>query len=381
MLRLNVLLLFALMAIGSFPSAYAQDPPAAENAEPQAEQPIDFEYARGLLQKRRAGGTLTAEEAAYLERAMAARRAGQQPGGQQPGVRRPGTQEPRATTGLVPLSAMSADDRYKEEDGGLYGGGSNRPGEELQKAADAALAKIVPRNAAGEPAEDGKVVFVSISMSNATQEFSHFKRLADADSAKSPRVTIVDCAQGGQAMAEWADPQARAWEIAQQRIKAAGCTAEQVQAAWVKIANKAPSGSLAEHGRKLQRDTLEVVRLAREKFPNLQVVYLSSRTYGGYASGNLNPEPYAYESGIVARWLIQEQFAAENKDLPVMVWGAYLWADGEKPRAGDELTWLRDDFGGDGVHPSTSGREKVAQLLLNFLKEDPLASGWFTEKK
>ena len=52
---------------------------------------------------------------------------------------------------------------------------------------------------------------VSISMSNATQEFSVFKQLADADPAKSPRVKVVDCAQGGQAMAQWATPDARPW--------------------------------------------------------------------------------------------------------------------------------------------------------------------------
>ena len=43
----------------------------------------------------------------------------------------------------------------------------------------------------------------------------------------------------------------------------------------------------------------------------------------------------------------------------------------------DKLVWERADFGNDGVHPSDSGRQKVAELLLNFLATDPLAKPWF----
>ena len=81
---------------------------------------------------------------------------------------------------------MSADARYQNEDGGLYGGGQNSPPEERRAAAERALAQIRPLDTKGRPANDGRIVFVSISMSNATQEFSFFKRLADADPVKSP---------------------------------------------------------------------------------------------------------------------------------------------------------------------------------------------------
>src|SRR5688572_16509861 len=77
----------------------------------------------------------------------------------------------RDKIGQKPLSEMSADDRYKEQDGGLYGGGKNAPPEEHRTSATAALAKIKPLDAAGGPAENGTIGFVSISMSNATQEF------------------------------------------------------------------------------------------------------------------------------------------------------------------------------------------------------------------
>jgi hypothetical protein len=291
--------------------------------------------------------------------------------------------------GQKPLTEMSASDRYKGQDGGLYGGGKNEPPESHRKAALAALEGIARLDAAGRPAENGIIGFVSLSMSNATQEFSLFKRLADADRAKSPRVTIVDCAQGGQAMAEWVDPEGQPWQVTSERLAAAHVSQAQVQVAWIKLANKGPQGDLMEHGKKLENDTMAVIQNAKKKFPNLRIVYLSSRIYGGYAMGPLNPEPYAYESGFVVRWLIQRQIKGDkalNYDpkrgevrAPVLVWGPYFWADGTTPRKADGLVYRREDLGPDGTHPSASGREKVARMMLDFFKTNALAKPWFAK--
>jgi hypothetical protein len=348
--------------------------PAAKAAEP-----IDFNRARPLLEKRRRGEALTAAETAYLDRAIEARRRAERD--------RPPAAAQADTSKLKPLSEMTATDRYKGADGGLYGAGSNVPPDAHRKAAEAELKRIEPLDAEGKPAANGKIVFISISMSNATQEYSRFKSVADADRAKSPRLTIVDCAQGGQAMAEWIDPQARPWVEAERRLQAAGVTPQQVQVAWVKLANKGPRGDLAEHGKKLEKDTLAVVQNARTTFPNLRIAYLGSRIYGGYAGSALNPEPYAYEGAFVVRWLIQRQIKGDA-DLnftaaqgavkaPLLLWGPYLWANGTTPRQGDGLLWKREDLAGDGTHPSDSGRDKVARLLLDFCKTDPLARPWF----
>ena len=282
---------------------------------------------------------------------------------------------------------MTAADRYLGQDGGLYGGGKNTPPEAHRKAALAARDRIEPLGRDGKPSVDGKILLVSVSMSNATQEFAMFKRLADRDEAKSARVQIVDCAQGGQAMAQWAVPDGAPWATAMQRIADADASPEQVQVAWIKLANMGPGGDLEEHGRTLQRDTLAVVQNAKARFPNLKLVYLGSRIYGGYASRGLNPEPYAYESAFATRWLIQDQIAGReelNHDpakgdvkSAVLLWGPYLWGDGVKPRSADRLVWLREDFVDDGTHPSMSGREKVARLLLEFFKNDETATKWF----
>jgi len=190
-------------------------------------------------------------------------------------------------------------------------------------------------------------------------------------------------------MAEWVSPDANAWKVTDRRLGAAEVTHPQVQVAWIKLANKGPRGDLEQHGRTLQRDTQAVVANAKARFPNLRIAYLSSRIYGGYTRGALNPEPYAYESAFVCRWLIQDQIKGKaelNYDpakgtvkAPLLVWGPYLWADGTKPRAGDGLVYLREDLRGDGTHPSDPGQEKVARLMLAFYKSDPLARSWFAK--
>ncbi len=306
------------------------------------------------------------------------------------GNQRKGKEAPRdggkTSVGLKPLNEMSANDKYKGEDGGLYGGGKNDPSEAHLAAAKKESEKIVPLDADGKPARDGKIGLVSISMSNATQEYSMFKQIADKDEMKSPLVAIVDCAQGGQAMAQWVDPKARAWVEADRRLAAAKVSPNQVQVVWVKLANIRPTGELADHGKKLQKDTLAVLHNAKARFPNLRIAYLGSRIYAGYAASPLNPEPYAYESAFVVRWLIQDQIKG-NADLsyadgkaPLLLWGPYFWGDGTTPRQSDKLVWERKDLAGDGTHPSQSGREKVANMLLTFFKTDALASKWFVKK-
>jgi hypothetical protein len=303
----------------------------------------------------------------------------------------------RPSVGLKPLTEMTAVDRYKGEDGGLYGGGTNDPPPAHLQAASVETARIEPLGADGKPAPEGTIALVSISMSpgaraaraepNATQEFSVFKEFAEKDTMKSRRLAIVDCAQGGQAMAQWVDPQGPAWLETDRRLQTAGVSRQQVQVVWVTLANIQPTGELTEHGRKLQRDTLIVLQNAKARFPNLRIAYLGSRIYAGWTTIPLNPEPYAYEGAFVVRWLIQDQIAGDpglNFDpsegavkAPLLLWGPYLWADGTTPRKADGLIYERKDLLGDGTHPSDSGRRKIAEMLLAFFRTDPLARTWY----
>jgi hypothetical protein len=303
--------------------------------------------------------------------------------------------EERSSVGLKPLSEMSADDRYKGEDGGLYGGGKNEPPTAHQAAAREELRRITPLDGQGRPSREGKIVFLSVGMSNTYGEFALFKDLADREPKKSPEVLLVNGAVGGAGAASWAKGAERVWSTVMDRLKEAGVSPEQVQVAWMKHADPGPvpDSEPLEYAKKLRDWEISILNLLKSRFPNLRLCYLSSRIYGGYNAAGIrlvNPEPFAYESAFSVRWLIQDQIKGEprlNYDpakgplrSPLLLWGPYLWADGISPRKQDGLVWERKDLGEDGVHPSKAGGRKVADLLVKFFKTDALAAAWFTKE-
>lgn len=291
------------------------------------------------------------------------------------------------TKRLVPLTELGAV-TYAGQPGGLYPGGVNTMPAGHLAAGLAHAAAITPLDTLGAPSANGRIVVLSVGMSNTTQEYSTFIPLANGSGLMNPRVLLVDGAQGGQTAAVFANPAANAWTVIENRLRNAGVRATQVQAVWLKEANAGPTQGFPAAAQLLRDDLRAIVQNLHAKFPNLKLCYLSSRIYAGYASSALNPEPYAYESAFAVRWLIEEQLdgsAALNPDssagpvmAPWLAWGPYLWADGLVPRA-DGLTWECVDFSTtDGTHPATSGRDKVAQRLLEYFTIAPTAAPWFS---
>jgi len=350
---------------------------------------IDWDKAKQLYQREQSGQSLTPEENAYLQKAKAVRAEMQRNGQPMPGSNPPPVPPATPQTGLVPLTDLTGD--YKGEDGGLYGKGQNEPPPELAAAAKAQTAKIQPLDAQGKPSPDGKIVLLSIGMSNTTGEFSAFLPIANADPAKSPKLVIVDGAQGGQTADRIAQNTNPFWTTIEHRLQAAGVTPQQVQVIWLKEAIAQPRDGFPAEMVKLKNSLIDDLDIAQSRYPNLRVAYLSSRTYAGYATTALNPEPYAYESAFANRWVIEAQMKSEPKlnydpakgpvTAPLVLWGPYLWADGVKGRKIDGLVWNKDDYGPDGTHPNqTSGCPKVANLLLTFFKTNSNTQLWFTGK-
>jgi hypothetical protein len=301
----------------------------------------------------------------------------------------------KTSVGLKPLTELGTE-LYKDVPGGLYPDGKNlRPAK--HEAAGLVLAReIQPLDANGRPdSESGRMVLLSIGMSNTTQEFSAFLQIANKDSDKNPKLVIVDGAQGGMSAGRIIVPEdgasgAKFWTTVNQRLESAGVMPAQVQIAWVKEADPRPRLEFPAHALQLQNELAIIAKILKQRFPNIKLAYYSSRIYGGYATTLLNPEPFAYESAFAVKWLIQSQIEGQpelNYDpavgevkAPWLSWGPYLWADGLTKRhdgLNDGLVWECDDFQEDGTHPSAKGRQKVANLLLNFFKTDPTARPWF----
>lgn len=298
---------------------------------------------------------------------------------------------PRALDGL-------GRDTYLGFTGGLYGNGSNTMPAAHRAEALRRLPLIRPRDRTGVPDAAGKVVLLSIGYSNVTQEFCSgsaagcaphsFTGQALADPAVNhTTLAIANGASGGQTAPTWDDPADANYDrVRDQVLTPAGLAEPQVQVVWIKVANAGPQTSLPAAGAdafSLFTDWGEILRALRVRYPNLQLVFASSRTYGGFATGTLNPEPFAFESGLAVQWVIDAQ-ARESVttragdvrygSVPWVGWGPYIWAAGASDPA---LGWVRADFAADGVHPSTSGVRKVGALLLAFLKGSELTQCWF----
>ncbi len=312
-----------------------------------------------------------------------------------------------SSTGLTPLNDLGAG-TYLGFQGGLYENGTNAVPAGHAAAGLAQAAAVQPLDTNGAASATGKVVLLSVGMSNTTQEFCSGNSALPCSSwtfmgqaAVDPRVNhetlaVVNGAAGGQSAATWdelSDPNYD--RVRDTRLAPQGLSEQQVQAAWVKVANPGPNSSLPSptaDAYTLEMQMGNIVRVMKMRYPNLRLVFLSSRIYAGYATTTLNPEPYAYQSGFSVKWLVQAQVdQMRNNGVPVdpragdlnygggapwVAWGPYLWADGLVPRS-DGLVWLQADLQPDGTHPSPSGQEKVGTMLLDFFTSSPFVRSWF----
>jgi hypothetical protein len=295
------------------------------------------------------------------------------------------------TSKLKPLTELGTG-KYQGFEGGLYPGGKNERPSAHEKAGLALARQVVPRDADGKPSDDGKIVLLSVGMSNTSQVSMGFQQHLKNAEGINPRLVFVNGAQGGMTAAAIQDPDdggrgTKYWTEVDRQLKRAGVTRAQVQAVWIKQADAGPSQGFPGYARTLQGELRKVVQVLARRFPNVKLTYLSSRTFGGYARSRLNPEPYAYESGFSVKWLIEEQLkgdSALNFDAgkgtvkaPWLSWGPYLWANGMTKRT-DGFFYTEADFtANDGTHLSQSGVRKTGQLMLDFFKSDSTTRTWF----
>jgi hypothetical protein len=300
-------------------------------------------------------------------------------------------------SGVKPVSEMAPGETYKGAQGGLYPGGKNERPPDHEAAGLALAGQIEPLDREGKPSPDGKIVLMSVGMSNAIQAFGAFVILAQTDPEINPRVVLVNAAQGSMTADLVQDvdgglllPDGSRWKYwprVDEILQRSGVTRAQVQSAWIKEADRGPDQGFPGHARILQGELANIVRILYDRFPNLKLVYLSNRTYAGWAKIRLNPEPYAYESGFAVKWLIEDQIHGDpalNFDgrrgpvrAPWLGWGPQLWANGTTPRS-DGFRFEQADFSPvDGTHESPQGQEKIGRLFLHFFKTDSTTRGWF----
>ncbi len=297
---------------------------------------------------------------------------------------------PNTTTPMTALTDLGTG-TYQGYEGGLYPNGSNvRPASHDSDGVGFALG-IQPLDSNGNPSPTGKYVLMAIGESTAQQEFSRFLPIANADPAKNPALVLVNGAQGGATPNNFTSTTSAYWStVLNNYLPQNGVTAKQVVAIWMEDTDGITTGSFPSDMTTMQSQYETMMQTMLQLFPNLKMVYFSSRVYGGYSNGMatlIDPEPYAYEAGFAVKWAIGDQlngnanlnYNAKNGPVvaPWMSWGPYYWANGMLGRA-DGLEWDCADFSPDGTHPaSTYGQLKVATALLNFLKTDDTTTPWY----
>jgi hypothetical protein len=337
----------------------------------------------------------------------------------------------------IPLMDMTAKQNYLSFPGGLYENSSDTVPPSHDADGKSIAATIQPLDANGNPSASGRIVFASIGMSNAADEFGQFiGQAAASSSVNHTTLVLVNGAHGGITACYWVVPtgpppcsvntENQFDRVQEDVLTPLGVTEAQVQIVWLKEANGGPGvqGCGSSGGQPCQAlcdptvsgcsNTVtgtealryesqmgEILRAAKTRWPNLKLAFLSTRVYAGYAVVDINPEPYAYEYGYSAQWFIEAQInqiqtgtvdpTAGNLNYndgmaPWIAWSAYIWANGDVPRS-DGLIWCYGqsdapcsgevDFQDDGTHPNSEGQAKVASMLMNFFLNSPYTTGWF----
>jgi hypothetical protein len=105
------------------------------------------------------------------------------------------------------------------------------------------------------------------------------------------------------------------------------------------------------------------------KFPSVQAVYTTSRSYGGFSTNPARGEPHSYEEGhALNKW------HAEHSNVSGIWygWGPYIWGPdcATNTTNASKVCYVLADFQADGVHPAKGGRDKISQMIHSrFLQE------------
>jgi hypothetical protein len=226
-------------------------------------------------------------------------------------------------------------------------------------------------------AVDGLVGVVCVGMSNASQECADFigRVTTVYAAAVNPSVRVVNCAVGGHAIERWIDTlyDATLWDdCIARKVPAAGLRPDQVRVLYHKAANQFTTGAggaalppypaAGSDYENFVRNLGAFAGRVRAKFPAVQAVYTSSRSYGGFAGSVARGEPLSYEEGHALNTWLRDHTAVQGVWYG---WGPYLWAPacGTGPTNGGGVCYDRADYVGDGVHPSASGTAKMSALL------------------
>jgi hypothetical protein len=145
---------------------------------------------------------------------------------------------------------------------------------------------------------------------------------------------------------------------------------------------RCPPDSASDYFR-FQQDLTQFADVLRRRMPSVQAVYVSRRSYGGFAESPGRGEPLSYEEGhALNQWLAAGGVSGDMW----FGWGPYLWAPNcaSGRTNGSGVCYDRTDYQADGVHPAAGALEKMPRVLqtanLLGLRDEAIVEGEAGEK-
>lgn len=286
-------------------------------------------------------------------------------------------------TGLTPFLDLQTG-YYMGYQAGLYPGGTNILSGPHLKSGKTIAQGIKPLDGDGNVNYgDGAVLIVSFGPSVPGHIFNKFVQHIRDPSVNynlNPCVDAVNLCIGGKDISYGTDDSTADdyWSDLVSNVEAIGYTAEQVQIGWMYFNAKGlteepvfPDNSI------LMKDLfVKFINKSKEYFPNLKIMYVSSRHWGGYADTTLTEyyslaEPASYQNSWTVKWLIEEQinntnpllqYRGANPKAPYLLWGPNFWCDGNIRRLYDDKRYVCElsfDLD-DGYHLSDQQDSKDA---------------------
>ncbi|MEP6682502.1 MAG: hypothetical protein ABJA35_04545 [Parafilimonas sp.] len=293
--------------------------------------------------------------------------------------------ESRNDTIAVPLNDLGKG-TFKDSTGGLYPGGVNKATGQYAVDLLKAAKRINPIDTFGNASLlDGKVVFVSLGGSTGGHNMKQLIKMTTDNPATNPYLKLFTCNNGktDASLKDISDTASSYWKHVEEVIKGSKSSNRQIQVIYLETDDTSTLLIWPQRPIMVKNDLEACLRVFKQKFENIKLVYVlgRTRTFGTKAIWNKEPSPYYF--GWSCKWAIEDQingvrgtqYKGENAVSPMITWGFYQWAD-SLPRKTDEFYW-RESETADGLHATAIGQDTLATRFQNFLLTDRYASIWY----
>ncbi|MBK8344030.1 MAG: T9SS type A sorting domain-containing protein [Bacteroidetes bacterium] len=293
-------------------------------------------------------------------------------------------------TGLVPFLDLQTG-YYMGYQAGLYPGGTNVLSGSHLKSGKTIAKGIKPLDGDGNVNfGDGVVLVAGFGPSVPGHIYGKFVEHVRTPSVSydlNPCMDGINLCVGGKDIGYATDDSTEVdyWELLVQKVYDVGYTPEQVQIGWMYFNAKGLTVPPVFPDKALETKELDIefINKAKEYFPNLKIVYWSSRHFGGYADTTIVEyyslaEPTSYQNSWTVKWLIEAQingadprlqYKGANPKAPYIMWGPNFWCDGDIRRMYDDQKYVCNlSFDpDDGYHLSDQQDSKDALDILDVM--------------